>query len=123
MRISTRWTVPCCDRPRRLPSFAAVAGAAELLAGGPIRGDLQAHRALARAAEQAPASTPAALPEGTIAEVSPPCRPSSGRPPKQPPASRPAGYPLRTSAVAARRFARGCSVAQAIAGSIGLRGG
>ena len=36
-----------------------------MLAGGPIRRDLQAHRATARVAEQPPASTPVSLPERT----------------------------------------------------------
>jgi hypothetical protein len=53
------------DHPRSL-AFAAVAGVAEVLADGQIRGDLQAHLAVARMAEQAPASTPASLLEGTV---------------------------------------------------------
>ena len=36
-----------------------------MLAGGPIRRDLQAHRAAARVAEQPPASTPVSFPERT----------------------------------------------------------
>ena len=47
VRISTPSTVRRCDRPHRLPSFAAVAGFGGVLAGDPIRGDLQAHLALA----------------------------------------------------------------------------
>jgi hypothetical protein len=47
------------------PWFAAVAGVADLLAGGPIRRALQAHLAVARVAEQPPASTPTSLPERT----------------------------------------------------------
>ena len=44
---------------------AAVAGAAEVLAGRPIRGDLQAHLTVIRAAKQPPAATPTSLREGT----------------------------------------------------------
>jgi hypothetical protein len=36
-----------------------------MLAGSPIRGDLQAHLALARVAEQPRTSTPASLLDGT----------------------------------------------------------
>ncbi len=50
---------------RRRPSFSAVAGAPEVLAGSPIHGDLQAHLAVARVAEQPPASTAASLMLGT----------------------------------------------------------
>ena len=47
VRICSHSTVRRCDRPWRLPSFAAVARVVEVLAGGPIRGDLQAHLAVA----------------------------------------------------------------------------
>jgi hypothetical protein len=40
---------------------AAIAGAADALSGSPIRGDLQAHLALTRLAEQAPAATHSSL--------------------------------------------------------------
>ena len=58
VRISTRSTVRRCDRPRRLPSFAAIAGVAGVLAAGLIRDDLQARLAAARVGEQPPSSTP-----------------------------------------------------------------
>src|SRR6266700_7070447 len=45
--------------------FAAVAGAADVLAGRPVRGDLQAHLTAIRAAKQPPAATPTLLREGT----------------------------------------------------------
>ena len=45
----------------RRACFAAVAGAADALAGSPIRGPLQARRAVAPVAEQPPASAPAPL--------------------------------------------------------------
>jgi hypothetical protein len=54
VRISTPSTVRRCDRPSRLPSFAAIAGVAGVLAAGQIRGDLQAHLALPRAGEEPP---------------------------------------------------------------------
>ena len=60
VRICSHSTVRRCDRPWRLPSFAAVAGAADVLAGSPIRGDLQAHLTVTRAAKQSPAATPIA---------------------------------------------------------------
>ena len=47
-------------RLRRRPFFAAVAGVVEVLAGSPIRGDLQAHLTVTRAAKQPPAATPIA---------------------------------------------------------------
>jgi hypothetical protein len=43
-----------------------------VLADGQIRGDVQAHLAVARMAEQAPASTPASLLEGTTPTVTRP---------------------------------------------------
>jgi hypothetical protein len=43
LRVSMPSTVLRRDRPHRLPSFAAIARAADLLAGGPIRDGLQAH--------------------------------------------------------------------------------
>ena len=49
----------------RRPCFGAVAGVVDVIAGDPIRRDLQAHRATARVAEQPPASTPVSLPERT----------------------------------------------------------
>jgi hypothetical protein len=61
-------------RPRRFggeighaggPSFAAVTGAAGVLAAGPIRDDPQALPALARVGEQPPPSTPVSLPVRT----------------------------------------------------------
>ena len=51
------------DRPTAL--LWRGCGVVDVLAGGPIRRDLQAHRATARVAEQPPASTPASLPERT----------------------------------------------------------
>ena len=73
VRISTPSTVRRCDRSRRLPSFAAVAGAADVFAGSSIRGDLQAPLAVARVAEQPPASTtPVSLLDGTSSSSSPP---------------------------------------------------
>ena len=57
--VRTLWP----DRPTAL--LGAVAGVVDVLAGGPIRRDLQAHRATARVAEQPPASTPVSLPERT----------------------------------------------------------
>ena len=65
MRISTTTTVRRCDRPRRLPSFAANAAVTDVLAAGLIRGDLQAHLALARVGEQPSSSTPISLPVRT----------------------------------------------------------
>ena len=65
VRISTPSTVRRCDRPHRLPSFAAIAGVAGVLAAGLIRDDLQAHLALARVGEQPPSSTPTSLPVRT----------------------------------------------------------
>ena len=58
-------TVRRCDRLRRLPSFAAIAEVAGVLAAGLIRDDLQAHLALARVGEQPPSSTPTSLPVRT----------------------------------------------------------
>ena len=43
-------------RLRRRPSFAAVARVVEVLAGGPIRGDRQAHLAVAPLAQQSPSA-------------------------------------------------------------------
>ena len=65
VRISTPSTVRRRDRPRRLPSFAAIAGVAGVLAAGLIRDNLQAHLALARVGEQPPSSTPTSLPVRT----------------------------------------------------------
>ncbi|MFZ0380074.1 MAG: hypothetical protein WAL38_19765 [Solirubrobacteraceae bacterium] len=45
---------PRRDRPRRLPSFAAIAGVAGVLATSLIRNNLQAHLALAPVGEQPP---------------------------------------------------------------------
>ena len=64
--ISTPSTVRRCDRPRRLPSFAAVSGVAGVLAAGLIRDNLQAHLAPGRVGEQPPSSTPTSLPVRTI---------------------------------------------------------
>ena len=61
-------TVGRSGRIGRRPCFGAVAGVVDVLAGDPIRRDLQAHRATARVAEQPPASTPVSLPERTIWE-------------------------------------------------------
>ena len=58
-------TVGRSGRIGRRPCFGAAAGVVDALAGGPIRRDLQAHRATARVAEQPPASTPVSLPERT----------------------------------------------------------
>jgi len=62
MRISMPSTVRRCDRPRRLPSFAAIAGVTGVLTAGLIRDNLQAHLAPAPVGEQPPSSTPASLP-------------------------------------------------------------
>ena len=61
LRICTPLDGPAFDRPRRLPSFAAIAGVAGALAAGLIREDLQAQLALARVGEQPPSSTPTQL--------------------------------------------------------------
>ena len=53
------------------PCLAAVAGVVDVLAGDPIRRDLQALRATARVAEQPPASTSVSLPERTRRECAP----------------------------------------------------
>jgi hypothetical protein len=53
---------PASYRPHRLPSFAAIAGVAGVLAAGLIRDNLQAHLALACAGEQPPSSTPTPAP-------------------------------------------------------------
>ena len=58
-------TVGRSGRIGRRPCFGAVAGVVDVLAGDPIRRDLQAHWATARVAEQPPASTPVSLPERT----------------------------------------------------------
>ena len=52
---------PAFDRPSRLPSFAEVAGVVEVLAGGPIRGDLQAQLPVSRVAERPPRPAPGSL--------------------------------------------------------------
>jgi hypothetical protein len=66
VRVSTPSTVRRCDRPHRLPSFAAIARVAGVLAADSIRDDLQAHLALARVGEQPPSSTrPTSLPVRT----------------------------------------------------------
>ena len=65
VRISTPSAVRCCDWPRRLPSFAAIAGVAGVLPAGVIRDNLQAPLALARVGEQRPSSTPTSLPVRT----------------------------------------------------------
>ena len=62
-------TVRRCDRLRRLPSFAAIAGVARVLAAGLIRDNLQAHLALARVGEQPPSSTPTSLPVRTTSKT------------------------------------------------------
>lgn len=61
VRISTPSTDRHRDRPHRLPSFAAIAAVTDVLALGLIRGDVQAHLAVARVAEQPPSSTPTSL--------------------------------------------------------------
>ena len=53
----------------RRACFAAVAGAADVLAGSPIRGDLQAHLAVALVAEQPLASTLASRLDGTRTSI------------------------------------------------------
>jgi hypothetical protein len=55
-------TVRRRDRPHRLPSFAAIAGVAGVLAASLTLGDLQAHLTLPRVGEQPPSSTPTWLP-------------------------------------------------------------
>src|SRR5262249_33251901 len=60
---------------RAEPCSAAVAGLASVLAGSLIRGDLQAHLAVARVAEQSPPSTATLLLVRTDSRQSPdPCR-------------------------------------------------
>jgi hypothetical protein len=61
-------TVRRRDRPDRLPSFAAMARVAGVLAAGLIRDDLQAHLALARVGERPPSPTPTSLPVRTISD-------------------------------------------------------
>jgi hypothetical protein len=65
VRISMPSTVRRRDRRHRLPSFAAIAGVAGVLAAGLICDDLQAHLALARVGERPPSSTPTSLPVRT----------------------------------------------------------
>jgi hypothetical protein len=67
VRISMPSTVRRRDRPDRLPSFAAMARVAGVLAAGLIRDDLQAHLALARVGERPPSPTPTSLPVRTEA--------------------------------------------------------
>ena len=68
-------TVRRCDRLRRLPSLAAIAGVTGVLAAGVIRDDLQAHLALARVGEQSSSSTPISLPVRTTRDsAGPDCR-------------------------------------------------
>jgi hypothetical protein len=57
---------PAARRPRRLPSFAAIAGAAGVPTGSLIRDNPQAHLALAGVGEQPPSPTPTSLPVRTI---------------------------------------------------------
>ena len=52
-----------------MPSFAAIAGVAGVLAAGLIRDDVQAYLALARVGEQPPSSTPTSLPVRTTGEL------------------------------------------------------
>jgi hypothetical protein len=66
VRICTPSTVRRRDRLRRLPSFAAIARVAGVLAAGLIRDNLQTHLVLARVGEQPPSSTPTSLPVRTI---------------------------------------------------------
>jgi hypothetical protein len=56
------------DRPHRLPSFAAIAGVAGVLAASLTRDNLQAHLAPARVGEQPPSSTPTSLPVRTSSD-------------------------------------------------------
>jgi hypothetical protein len=62
-------TVRRRDRPDRLPSFAAIARVAGVLAAGLIRDDLQAYLALARVGEQPPSLTPTSLPVRTNLDI------------------------------------------------------
>jgi hypothetical protein len=66
VRLSMPSTVRRRDRPDRLPSFAAIARVAGVLAAGLIRDDRQAHPALARVGERLPSPTPTSLPVRTI---------------------------------------------------------
>ncbi len=83
---------------------------AEVLAGGPIRGDQQGHRAVACVAEQPPAFKLASLLVWTNRRSPPLWWRSSARPPKRPSASRRADCPFRTNSttigVAAGRLVR-----------------
>ncbi len=79
VRISTPSTVRRCDRPHRLPSFAAVAAVTDVLALGLIRGHVQAHLAVARVAEQPSSSTPTSLLVRTSWGTRPSCRSASPR--------------------------------------------
>jgi hypothetical protein len=65
LRATGRRSLGGIDRQSR---FVAAAGVAEVLARGPIRGGLQAHVAVARVAEQPPASTPSLLMLGTMSD-------------------------------------------------------
>jgi hypothetical protein len=62
--------------------FAAIAGVAKVLARRPIRGDLQAHLALARVAEQPPASTPDGTSRERPKRTSADCYIRDGAPPR-----------------------------------------
>jgi hypothetical protein len=84
VRISTALTVRRCHRPRLLPSFAAIAGVAGVLAAGLIRDNLQAHLALARVDEQPPSSIPTSRRVGGEAPV-PASRPVVSSPPPSEP--------------------------------------
>ena len=58
-------TVRRRDRPHRLPSFAAIAGVAGVLAAGLTATTCKRARAVARVGEQPPSSTPTSLPVRT----------------------------------------------------------
>ena len=82
VRISTPSTVRRRDRPHRLPSFSTVAAVTDVLALGLIRGEVQAHLAVAPVAEQPLSSTPTSLPVWTNTRSDPPtaarsCSPST----------------------------------------------
>jgi hypothetical protein len=59
--IAVSTTVPASCGIGERACFDAVAGVAEVLAGGPIRGDVQAHLAVPCVAERSPGATPGAV--------------------------------------------------------------
>src|SRR5437762_477435 len=61
LRDRPRHTAPCAVPIRPTALVCRVAGVADVVAPGLIRGDVQAHLAVARVAEQPPSSTPTSL--------------------------------------------------------------